>query len=208
MSNFAPLRTTVTGGLVFLIPLIFVFVLGAKAIEIMRHIATPIVELLDLRSTIVGVAVADLVTVLVILSLCYLAGLLARSTLGSRIYQFVDEKLISIIPQYAFVKSMAPAGNEAELERALRPVLVRLDDSAVMAFVAEEPRDGLATVYVPGAPNPWSGSIMHVDEERVEPLDVRFSEVVSAHRVLGRGSAELMAAGGVSSAEVARRLAP
>jgi uncharacterized membrane protein len=207
-SIFNPIRTTVVGGFVFLVPVVFVFILGAKALEIMEHIARPVVTALGVETrTILGIAIADLIIAAVIVGLCYLAGLMARSGIGTRIYAFIDDKLISIIPQYGFVKNMVPSGTESELEATLIPVIVRLDDSAMIAFMPEPPRDGLVTVYVPGAPNPWSGSILHVAAERVHTLDVPFSEVVRRLRVIGRGAADLLEAGGTSSAEVARKLA-
>lgn len=205
-SKFRPIRTTVVGGFVFLIPVVFVFVIGAKAIEIMRHIATPIVRVMDLETTVFGIGVANLATVIVVVVFCYLAGLVARSALGTRIYAFIDEKLISIIPQYAFVKSMTPSGSEAEFEEVLTPAIVRLDDSAVIAFIADEAETGLVTVFVPGAPNPWSGSIMHVESSRVQELDMPISQVVKRLRFIGRGMSELLSEGGVSSSELVKHL--
>lgn len=195
--SLKPVRTTVIGGFVFLIPVVFLFVIAAKAFEIMRRLAAPIVEALGLESTLLGIGIVDLLTIGVIVALCYLAGLAARSRFGSWFYRTVDDKLMSIIPQYAFVKSMAPAGTESELESTLKPVMVRLDDSAMIAFVADAPEQGLVTVYVPGAPNPWSGSVLHVDASRVEPLDVPFSEVVHRLRMVGRGSGKLFGPGGI-----------
>lgn len=194
---FRLIRTTVIGGFVFLVPVVFVIILGEKAIDILRKIAAPIVNRLGLESTILGFGTANVVTVLVIILLCFLAGLIARSAFGSRIYAFIDDKLIAIIPQYAFVKSMTPGGTETDFEAALKPVLVTLDDSAMIAFVSDQTAGEAVTVFVPGAPNPWSGSILHVEASRVQPLDVPFSEVVRCLRVVGRGSSKLFKAAGV-----------
>jgi hypothetical protein len=89
-SIFNPIRTTVVGGFVFLVPVVFVFILGAKALEIMEHIARPVVTALGVETrTILGIAIADLIIAAVIVGLCYRAGLMARSGIGTRFYAFI-----------------------------------------------------------------------------------------------------------------------
>ena len=48
-------------------------------------------------------------------------------------------------------------------------------------------------VYLPGAPNPWSGSVVYVTADRVERLDMSVSEAVKNIRTLGRGSDQVAA---------------
>ena len=50
----------------------------------------------------------------------------------------------------------------------------------------------LVTVYLPGSPDPWSGSVAHVTPDRVTPLNADFNAVVKAVRKVGRGSAALI----------------
>jgi uncharacterized membrane protein len=186
-----PIKTTVIGGFIFLIPVVLVVVLGAKLFEIMGDIARPLALWLELEG-VLGVAAINLVTVAVTVVLCYLAGLIARSQAGARVYTMIDEKLLSVVPQYSFIKSMTPGRSQEDMEKSLQPVLVHFDDSVQMAFLADRPQQGLVTVFVPGAPNPWSGSVLHVDPERVAPMNVAFSEVVRNLRMIGQGASSLV----------------
>ena len=43
----------------------------------------------------------------------------------------------------------------------MRPVLARFENSWQIAFEIERIPGGIITVYVPGAPDPWSGSSLH-----------------------------------------------
>jgi uncharacterized membrane protein len=62
----------------------------------------------------------------------------------------------------------------------------------IMGFVVEVHADGHRTVYVPGAPNPASGSIFYMTEDRIRPLDAKTPAVVTAIRHLGLGSKEIL----------------
>ena len=45
---------------------------------------------------------------------------------------------------------------------------------------------------MPGAPNPWSGTVMHVERERIEPIEADFPEVVRRLRMVGQNSSALL----------------
>ena len=73
------------------------------------------------------------------------------------------------------------------------PVLVRFDDFCQVAFETGRTPGGTAAVYLPGASNPWSGSLVFVDAERVKKLPVSATEELKVIRALGRGSEALAA---------------
>jgi uncharacterized membrane protein len=55
--------------------------------------------------------------------------------------------------------------------------------------------DERVVLFIPGAPDPWSGSLMIIDEESVRPLDQTMAAMVRNLRALGRGSSELLSVG-------------
>jgi hypothetical protein len=71
-------------------------------------------------------------------------------------------------------------------ESVLKPVLARFDDVAQVAFEVERGPGDLVTVYLPGSPDPWSGSVAHVTADRITPLDRDFASVISSLRKVGR----------------------
>ena len=78
-------------------------------------------------------------------------------------------------------------------EAAFKPVLVRFDDLAQLAFEIERGPDDLVTVYLPGSPDPWSGSVAQVTADRVDALTGEFPPMIKSFRKFGRGSTDLLA---------------
>ena len=75
MKNF--LRTTLMGGVVFMIPLVIVFVVLAKAFSMTKKLVGPLNTFIPTDS-IVGIAMIDVLTVFAMLCLCF-AGDVGRS---------------------------------------------------------------------------------------------------------------------------------
>ena len=80
---------------------------------------------------------------------------------------------------------------EAEKDEAMKTVMVRLDDYAQLAFEIERTGSGDVVVYLPGAPNPWSGSVCVMSPDRVMPVDISMLAAVQHIKHLGRGSGKL-----------------
>ena len=51
---------------------------------------------------------------------------------------------------------------------------------------------GWATVFLPGSPDPWSGSVVIVELSRVQRLEIPFTEAIATAEQLGRGSLRLI----------------
>ena len=52
--------------------------------------------------------------------------------------------------------------------------------------------EGKVVIFLPGAPDPWSGSVCIVTEDRVTPLDLTVKSQVELMRRHGMGSIEAM----------------
>lgn len=178
------------GGLVFLVPVVIVIAVVGKALQLMNMLAQPVSTWIPVDS-IGGVAVANLIAIMGLLLLCFAAGLVARSTFGKKVSQLLGSRLDALFPKYAFVKSMTHGLGVLNTEKTLKPVLVKFDRYSQIAFEVER-EGGLVTVYLPGAPNPWSGSVVHMDQERVEELDVEFLPVVQSLRKVGLTSGKML----------------
>ena len=64
----------------------------------------------------------------------------------------------------------------------------------VPAFIIEELTDGRLTVFVPSVPTPFAGAIYILSPDRVHPLNVPFTKMLSAVTRWGSGSKDLVAA--------------
>jgi uncharacterized membrane protein len=181
------IKTTIIGGLVFMVPVVIVAAVLGKALEIMTRVATPMGHMLPVDS-IGGVAVGNLLALSALALLCFVAGLVARSKLAAKVYRSMDTMLLAI-PGYAFVKGFTDGMTDTqESAKSLIPVLVRFDDHEQIGFEIERLAQGKVVVYLPGAPSPWSGSVVYFSAERVKRLDLTVAQASNNIRRLGRGS--------------------
>jgi hypothetical protein len=80
---------------------------------------------------------------------------------------------------------------------------MRFDDSWQIGFERERIQGGKAALFLPGLPDPWSGSICLAEEDRVTPLDLSLAAVANMLRRLGRAAHEALR-GSLGSTECAR----
>lgn len=182
-------KTMVVGGLLFLFPLVVVTAVVGKAFGLMLRFIRPLGEVLPIDS-VADVALIDIVAIVALLAGCFAAGLVAQSPVGRRIYGAADASLASLVPGYAALKArLGGAVGHDDRQAALKPVLVRFDDQSQIAFEIERLGDGRVAVFLPGAPDVWSGSAAVVDADRVTPLDLEIIQVARTLKDLGRGTA-------------------
>ena len=61
-----------------------------------------------------------------------------------------------------------------------------------IALEIERIEGGKVALFLPGAPDPWSGSICIAEEDRVTPLDLPVASVAKIAKRLGRGASEAL----------------
>ncbi len=185
------LKTTVIGGLVFLVPIIVVMAILGKAHRLMVTLSAPLAAWIPIDA-IGGVALANLLAVAAILALCFAAGLAARSSAAVRAVQSLESGFLTSIPGYGFIKGMTESLAGQGGSESMKPVMARFDDASQLAFEIERNPDGQVVVYVPGAPDPWSGAVFVMTADRVEPLEASMPAAVKNIRTLGRGTTQLL----------------
>jgi uncharacterized membrane protein len=179
-------KTTLLGGLVFLVPLFVLVVVVAKAVGILQRLAKPFARLLPIDS-IAGVVAADVIAILLLILACFGAGFLARVSLAKTFVKKAEAGLLWRIPGYGFLKGLTASLDKSAAESSMRPVLVHFDDCAQLAFEVDQLADGRRVVYIPSAPDPRAGTVLVMDKGRVEPLPMTFVAAISSFRALGRG---------------------
>jgi uncharacterized membrane protein len=183
------LRTTLIGGLIFLLPLIIIGVALGHVARVVLAVAAFLRETLGIETafgygTVVAIAVAGVILI------CFAAGMAARWTIGKRLMGFVESRLTMIFPRYAIYKDQLAGGIGGEFAQGqLKPVLATLPDgTARLALEVERSADGVVAIYLPSAPDSWSGSVVFLPAERVSPVAAEFGEVMATFEKLGRNS--------------------
>jgi uncharacterized membrane protein len=188
------LKTTAIGGALFLLPLIVVAALIGQAVPVVMTIAEALRKVLpDVFETPSGFTLLIVLAIAILLLVCFAAGILARKSFGRTLSKWFERKLLLLFPKYAILKDqMADSIGGDQTRPQMKPVLVHFDDLTRIAFETDCTASGTVTVYLPGSPDPWAGTLAFVQSDRVVPLDVAFGDVVSLCEQLGRGSAELL----------------
>jgi uncharacterized membrane protein len=183
----------ILGGLLFLLPLVVVTAIVGRAFRLMLNVAKPLDDVIPADS-VADVAVINLVAIAALLVGCFVAGLVAQSAVGRKVYRSADANLAGLIPGYAALRArLGSVVGDEEREKALKTVLMQLDDQAQIGFEVERLPDGRVIVFVPGAPDAWSGVTVVVDADRVTPLDLKPRQVVKLSKNLGKGTAAALA---------------
>lgn len=188
--------TTLIGGVSLLIPVAIVLLLLGRGLELTNLLATPLSGWIPMNS-VGGIAMANLVAIFLLILFCYGAGVLGRRAFARSWSESFEAKLHAIYPRYTVIKGMTQSLREDDEQFKLLAVLACFDDNMQIAYEIERGENGLVTLFLPGAPDPWSGTVVHMAEDRVKPLDVPFKEVNRSLKGLGRGTAVMLDRNGI-----------
>ena len=90
-------KATVVGGLIFLIPLVVIVFVVGKALRLSMRVAQPMAGVLPVDS-VAGIALVDVVGIVLIMVLCFAAGLVARNSLASKAVREAEARFLWKIP--------------------------------------------------------------------------------------------------------------
>ncbi len=182
-------KTTLVGGLLIILPLWLSVLLLAKAIAGAVALLGPVTSQLppDMHLRII-------VSVLIVVAICFLAGLVVRTGPGLRAKNVFEHYLLERIPGYSLLRGLTGRITGREEDAAFAPALVEIEEGLVPAFVVEEHPDGSYTVFVPSSPTPAAGTIYIFARSRVHLIDVPFTKAVSVISKWGAGAQDLVVA--------------
>jgi len=185
------LKTTVIGGLIFLVPMVVLGLVIGKAISVMLVIAEPMAGILPVDS-VGGIAMVNIIALAIIVLVCFLAGLVARTGFAQKLADTAESTILQKIPGYTLIKGLATALSPDE-NVDLKPALVSLGSTARIGLEVERVGDDRAVVYFPGSPNAWSGIVQIVPADQVKYIDSPMMSVIEHAEQLGRGTHDLLA---------------
>jgi uncharacterized membrane protein len=188
------LRDLLIDGVLLALPLGAVAFLLHKMIGLLVPMLTFVADYLPAGHWY-GVAAVDLAALLLLMLGLIALGVFARSKSGRRLGETLEQLVLSKIPGYLIVKSIAADFSSTEQDEGLRPALVSFDDNQVLGFVVEQDRvaDRIA-VFLPGAPAAGGGNVVVVPGARVQMLDASLGTARRAMKQRGLGLLEISSA--------------
>jgi uncharacterized membrane protein len=188
------LRDLMIDGVLLALPLGAAAYLLRKMIGVLVPLLTPAAHLLP-PGNLLGVAAIDLAALAVIALGLIGLGVFSRSKPGRRVAETLEQLVLSKIPGYLIIKSIAADFSSTEKDEGLLPALVSFDDNQVLGFVVEK---DLATdrvaVFLPGSPSAGGGNVVVVPGARVQLLNAPLGAARRTMKQRGLGLLQLAAA--------------
>ncbi len=185
-------RTTLIGGALFLLPIFVVFFVLGKVFGLMGHLTAPVVRAMGV-TTIGGIAVGNIVTILGLIAAAFLAGLFARTNLGQAALTWIREGVAATVPQFSLIQDVARRVGSDDDATEMPVVLVPTDAGWTLGLLLEAEGDWHA-VFLPGAPEMSSGSISYVHTDDIHRTDLTLKKLWVLLRARGKGSAVVFSA--------------
>ena len=183
-------KSTVVGGIFVLVPLVLLCIVLGQAATFAYEIIHPFVEWLPVKS-VSTVSLAFVFAIALIVLVCFLAGLVARTAVSQWFVGSLEQIILSFVPGYGLMKSMGQGWVGINAEEPHQAVLVRFDDAEQIGFVMDSLDDGRSVVFLPDVPTPWSGTLVFVAAERITPLAVSTKQAIECLRQLGANTTKV-----------------
>lgn len=189
---FGFVKSTIVGGIFVLVPLVLLSIVIGEAVRVAYQVVHPLLQWLPFTSAST-IALASGVSVIALVLGCFVAGLLARTALSQWFVGSLERLILSFVPSYGLIKNMSQGWLGMKDDGQHQSVLVRLDDATQIGFLMDTLADGRHAVFVPDVPTPWSGSLIFVTADRIEPLPLSTKQTIECLHRLGANASQLLA---------------
>lgn len=192
LSTLSTIKTTALGGLLFLVPII-VLVIALGYLYQLAFTAYSLLKNWLPFDSATGIALLFALSIVLTVLACYFSGILAKWAIGRTFTASIEQQLTRIYPKYAVYKELLAGSLGGKMhDPALRPVLLRSGERLQLALEADRLENGCVVLYLPGAPDPWIGSVSIVPADQVLPLKATLGESLEICERMGRNSSALL----------------
>ncbi len=183
------IKATAVGGLIVIVPLAIVIFAIGSLLQTVMALGSKLEETYEGFGWLGDPMILTGVAFLLIVSLCFITGLLLITAPGKRISESINRFLTSNVPMYGMVQNLTAQFAGIKTDDA-QPVMADLygSDAWVLGFQVEELSDGKLAIFVPAIPVATVGQLYYVDPARVRRLDVKMMDVVNSITQWGVGS--------------------
>ena len=178
-------RALIFGGLFFIIPFFLVVVAGKQLYGILHPIGQKVSVLLGLH-TIFGKSSVLIVTILIIILVCYLAGMLIEKGLVKNWSSSLEKKLFIFFPSLQMLKFRIIGDKNKVINEVWQGILFKEDNAYKIAFITEKTKK-FTTIYIPDAPKIDAGEIRYMMNTDIEYYPISMKEAMSAIYNFGEG---------------------
>lgn len=167
---------TLLGGFMVVLPIVVFILLLDWLLGLVTSLISPLSELLVNKAPVAAYG-ADLLAIAIVLTSCFVIGLLIRTRVGSFLHNILDKWLTRLAPGYKTIREvvmqfLGGEGNTSLLKGQVcrAYIMGRAAGVSVTGIITATHSTGDYTVYVPTAPIPTSGFVYHLSQECVDLL--------------------------------------
>lgn len=117
----------------FIIPIVLLVYLIGKVIGIFRKMVAPIADKIDF-SLLGGEMTSRIIATIVLLLVCFIAGLFAKTKIANQLKEWVEDNILSNIPGYTLLKGMSETAVGLESNNLKEVVLVDIEEVWQIGF--------------------------------------------------------------------------
>jgi uncharacterized membrane protein len=181
------LKMTLLGGFVVVLPAYISILLIVKTLAAASMVIQPISEQLP-----EGTHYRTVLAILLLLGVCFAAGLFVKTAFGRFIKRVVEQNLLERVPGYAVFRGLAQKLADDRRSGSYTAALAVIEDALVPACIIERHADNSCTVFVPSSPTPAMGAVYILPAGRVYEVDVPLVQLASCVSKWGTGCGELL----------------
>jgi uncharacterized membrane protein len=182
------LRTTLTGGLFVLFPLLLFYMAIKEIFGAVLVLVEPIADLFP-ESYFNDVHLPGVLAAILLALAAFIFGLLARAAFVRRLGLAIEHNVLEKFPMYTMLRSVSNAFLDADSSSFLPAILSQNDGSGDPCYIVEEFGDDVATVLLPWSPTSFAGSIKIVPRRSLRKLDCSLDEYSRSISLMGVGVA-------------------
>lgn len=185
------IQTTVLGGVAAILPIALVVITFQWLFKLIYRNLEPITSWFPLNTDIQKILVTLLIVVSIIF-IFFLAGLVVKSRIGQFFKHALERKYLMRIPGYKVARETVRQFFGKNQSFFSEVVLVDIFNSGTLmtGFITDK-QNNMYTVFVPTGPNPTSGNIYHVGEEKVIHTSTSTENGMKTIISCGAGSKEI-----------------
>lgn len=178
-------RALIFGGLFFIIPVLLLIFAWKQIHQILKPISTKISETFDLNS-VFGSASIIIVTVILLIILCFIAGLLIEKGIVKNWSSSLEKKLFIFLPSLQMLKFRLIGDKNNIIKDVWEGIIFKEDNFYRIGFITDRSVNYI-TIYVPDAPKIDAGEVRYMVKNEFEYYSITMKDAMSAIYSFGEG---------------------
>ena len=183
--HFTIMKQILSGFIFLLLPVTLMFFVLREAISLIKILIRPLKKVLP-NEEVLGIGMLTLISILLILLICYVAGALVENKLIRSIIQKLEDKVLVFIPGYSML--IQRAGDIVSDSEDLRVILLNEDNEWRPGIEVDRNENGFSSIFFPGPPAGRTGFLKIVHHSKFKVLDISIGELMKVVRRYGKGS--------------------